>query len=329
MSLEERVPAGHPVRRLRAVTDEVLGPLLPGLRALYSDKGRRGVPPEFLLRALVLQAVFSVRSERQLVEQLEYNLLFRWFVGLDLDEHAWDATTFTKNRQRMLDSEAGQAFLSATVSVAEAKGLLSDDRFVVDGTLVKAYAGMKGFKKDDGDDDDFTGTRRSNATHRSKSDPDARLMRKGPGQESMLCHLASVVAHAGSGLVLSCRVGVVGRDTEVSQALEMASELPRGSVLAADKGYDCHRFRDGCRALGVAGHPVPRSKGSSTDGRTRRHASFRQSAKDRPKVEKAFAWLKREGRHRQTRFRGSPKVGLSFELACASLNILKMALSAA
>jgi transposase len=185
VSLEERIPESHPIRRLRRITDEVLKPLKPGLRELYASTGRPGVPPEYLLRALILQAVFSVRSERQLCEQLEYNLLFRWFVGLGLDDPAWDPTTFTKNRQRLMDSDAGQAFLAQTVLLAQAKGLIQDERFVVDGTLIKAYASMKSFKKDPQDPDDFTGTRRSNQTHRSTTDPDARLAKKSKGSESI------------------------------------------------------------------------------------------------------------------------------------------------
>lgn len=325
VSLEVRIPLDHPIRKLRRVTDQVLLPLVPVLRELYSERGRKSIPPEFLLRALILQAVFSIRSERQLCEQLDYNLLFRWFVGLDLDEPAWDATTFTKNRQRLIESDAGQAFLASTVEVAHTMGLLADDRFVVDGTLIKAYASMKSFKKDGGDPDSFTGTKRSNATHRSTTDPDARLMRKGKEQESLLCHLASVVAHAASGIVHSARMGIIGQQSEVDLALEMARELPPGSTLAGDKGFDCEKFRNGCRQAGVTGHPVPKARGSSVDGRTTRHASFQKSMEDRPKVEKTFAWAKAEGRMRQTRFRGSPKVGLAFTLCAAALNIVLMA----
>lgn len=331
-NLDDRVPPAHPIRRLKAVADEVITPLLPGLRALYSTRGRAGIPPEFLLRALVLQAVFSIASERQLVEALEYNLLFRWFVGLGLDGKAWDATTFAKNRQRLLESEAGKAFLSSTVQVAEQKGLLSDHQFVVDGTLIKAYASLGRFRPKDENvppsqgNSKFKGEKRSNETHESKTDKDAKLMRKGPGAESMLAHLASIVVHAASGLVQSARVGVIGEESEVDHALSMAEELPDGAILAADKGYDSGKFRLGCRAVGVVGHPVPKSKNSSVDRRTTRHPSFDQSMKNRPKVEKAFAWMKANGRMRQTRFRGSGRVRLSFEMACASLNILKMAL---
>lgn len=334
VSLEDRIPSDHPVRRLKAVTDEALAEILPGLRALYAEGGRKSVPPEYLLRALVLQVVFSIRSERQLVEQLQYNLMFRWFVGLDLDEDVWDATTFTKNRQRLLDSDAGQAFLISTFAVAQRKGLLQDDRFVVDGTLVKAYASMGSFRKKDDEDEPpkggtakFYGMKRSNQTHESKTDKDAKLMRKGPGKETMLCHLASVIVHAASGLVQGCRVGVITEDSEVDHALAMAPGLPLGSILAADKGYDCGKFRSGCRESGVTGHPIPKAKHPAVDGRTTRHASFKQSMKERPLVEKAFAWLKSEGRLRQTRFRGRPKVGLSFELGCAAHNLLKLAYS--
>lgn len=325
MIVEERIPVDHPIRKLKKVTDQVLASLLPGLQSLYSQQGRKGVPPEFLLRALVLQAVFSVRSERQLCEQLNWNLMFRWFVGLDLDEPAWDATTFTKNRQRLIDSEAGQAFLSRTTELAEKMGLLTDDRFVTDGTLIKAYASMKSFKKDESDSDNFKGTKRTNQTHKSTTDQDARLMRKGAGHESMLCHLAALVVHSASGIVQAARVAIVGERSEVDLALAMAEELPKGSVLSADKGYDCGKFREGCQRLGVTGHPAPRGKGSSVDGRTTRHESFKQSMKERPRVEKAFGWAKGEGRMRQTRFRGSPKVALAFELTLSALNLVRLA----
>lgn len=317
----------HPIRRLKQVTDQVLAPLSSGLASLYSDKGRPGIPPERLLRALILQALFSVRSERQLCEQLEYNLLFRWFVGLDLDEPTWDATSFTKNRSRLIESEFGQAFLSETVRLAQSKGLTSDERFVVDGTLVKAYASMKSFKRDEGDSDNFKGTKRSNATHRSSTDPDARLMRKGPGQESMLCYGAHILMDSLNGLVRSARVKVIGQMGEVDAALEMVSELPGNHrvVIAADKGYDCGKFVLGMRRLSALAHPVPKEKGASVDGRTTRHRSFAGSMKDRPKIEKVFGWIKAEGRLRQTRFRGSPKVGLAFELGAGAYNILRMA----
>jgi transposase len=326
VSLEERIPESHPIRRLRRVTDEVLAPLKPGLRELYAHTGRPGIPPEYLLRALILQAVFSIRSERQLVEQLEYNLLFRWFVGLGLGDRAWDATTFTKNRQRLMESEVGQAFLSQTVLLAQAKGLTDDERFVVDGTLIKAYAGMKSFKKDPGDPDDFSGTKRSNETHTSTTDPDARLLRKGKGQESMLCYLASLMMDVRHGLVRSVRTSVIATESEVDAALAMAQGLPgRRPVVAADKGYDCGKFRDGLAALAAVGHPAPKARGSSVDSRTTRHESFRQSMRVRPHIEKVFGWIKQEGRMRQTRFRGRPKVALQFELAASAYNILRMA----
>lgn len=325
VSLELRIPEDHPIRKLRKLTDQVLLPLLPGLRELYSDRGRKGIPPEFLLRALILQAVFSVRSERQLCEQLNYNLLFRWFVGMDLDTPAWDPTTFTKNRARLIDSEAGQAFLASTVHVAERMGLLQDERFVVDGSLLKAYASMKSFKRHEDDPDDFTGTKRSNATHRSQTDPDARLMRKGKGQESKLSHLVGVIAHGASGIIHSFRVGVIGEQSEVDLAMEMAQELPRGSMLAADKGFDCNKFTRGCRVLGLRPHPSRKSRGSSVDGRTTRHLGYQLSMRVRPRVEQVFAWIKGEGRMRQLRFRGSPKVELAFALNAAAYNILKLA----
>lgn len=238
----------------------------------------------------------------------------------------WDATTFTKNRQRLIESEVGQAFLCQTVNLAEAKGLTSDDRFVVDGTLIKAYAGMKSFKKDKDDPDDFTGTTRSNRTHRSTTDPDARLMRKGKGEPSMLCYLGSLMMDAQAGLVRAARVSVVGDESEVDAALAMAQTLPGSRpVVAADKGYDCGKFRKGLRDLAAVGHPVPKAKGSSVDGRSTRHESYQKSLKVRPSIEKLFGWLKQESRMRQTRFRGLPKVGLQWELAAGAYNILRMA----
>ena len=279
------------------------------------------------MRALIVQAVFSVRSERQLCEQLEYNLLFRWFVGLDLDEPAWDPTSFTKNRARLIESEFGQAFLSETVRLAQSRGLTSDERFVVDGTLIKAYASMKSFKSSDDDSDNFKGTKRSNATHRSRTDADARLMRKGFGRESMLCYGAHILMDSLNGLIRGAKVKVIGQMGEVDAALEMVGELSGSRLIrvAADKGYDCGKFVRGMRRLRAQGHPVPKREAPSVDGRTTRHRSFAQSMRDRPKVEKIFGWVKAEGRLRQTRFRGSPKVALAFELTAGTYNILRMA----
>src|SRR6266516_6758106 len=264
--LEQRVPADHPLRPMRAMVDAVLAELSPELSRLYSRVGRPSIAPERLLRALLLQVLYSVRSERLLMEQLDYNLLFRWFVGLKADDPIWDATVFTKNRQRLLDGDIAQAFFERVVAHDRERGLLSDEHFTVDGTLIEAWASLKSFKRTDApppapDDPgnptvNFHGERRSNATHASTTDPDARLARKGNAQEAKLCYTGHVLMENRNGLAVGGCVRPASGHAERAAALELlgALEPPARITLGADKGYDTRDIVGAVRLLGVTPH---------------------------------------------------------------------------
>ena len=250
VSAEARVPQDHPLRPIRRMTDEALDSLSRRFARIYSHTGRPSVPPEQLLRALLLQVLYSVRSERLLMEQLDYNLLFRWFVGLEMDDRVWDVTVFTKNRDRLLRGDVAEAFFDAVLAQAEERKLLSDEHFTVDGTLVEAWAGHKSFRPKDGGrggkgsggsrtERDFHGERRSNETHGSTTDPEARLYRKGRGKEAKLCFMGHVVTENRNGLVVSARTTLATGTAEREAGLEMVKEVvPPGSTLGGDKGYD-------------------------------------------------------------------------------------------
>jgi len=262
--LEQRVPADHPLRPMRAMVDTVLTELSPQFTPLYARVGRPSIPPEHLLRALLLQILYSVRSERLLMEQLDYNLLFRWFVGLKADDRIWDATVFTKNRQRLLNGNIAQAFFERVVALARERGLLSDEHFTVDGTLIEAWASLKSFKRKDAppappDDPgnptvNFHGERRSNATHASTTDPDARLFRKGDSHEAKLFYQGHVLMENRHGLAVDGTLTPATGFAEREQALAMAAQLPIGATLGADKSYDTRDFVDGLRGLAVTPH---------------------------------------------------------------------------
>src|SRR5713101_4429485 len=267
ISAERRVPADHPLRALRVMADAALAQLGPAFDAIYARSGRPSIAPEKLLRALLLQVLYTVRSERLLMEQLDYNFLFRWFVGLSLDDPVWDATVFTKNRERLLEGDVAQGFFTAVVGQARAHGLLSDEHFTVDGTLVEAWAGHKSFKpkgtsSSDGPDDpgnptvDFRGQKRSNATHASTTDPDSRLYRKSFGTESKLCYAGHVLMENRNGLVINGRLTVASSRSEREAAEEMVRDVPgtRRITLGGDKAYDVHAFVDTLRDMNVSPH---------------------------------------------------------------------------
>lgn len=327
--LDTLLPQDHPLRSIRAMFDQVFAPLASAFESGYGQVGNVSVPPEVLLRAWLLKALYSIRSERALCEQIEFNALFRWFVGLDWDDKVFDHSTLSRNRGRLFGSGAAEALLGEVVRLAERRRLLSSDRLVVDGTLIKAWASMKSFKRDPGDPDDFTGTKRSNRTHRSASDPDARLLRKGKGQESMLCHLGHLLVDGANGLVRACRVTRVcglGGNPEVETALELAEEhMAPGQILVADRGYDESRFVSGLRELGVRPHPRARMKASRLDGRTTLKESYAASMKKRYLPEPVFGWIKGPGRMRQTQLRGTEKVGWELHLYCLAYNLKRMA----
>lgn len=333
--LDELLPWDHPLRKIRADFDRVYERLASAFESSYGASGNVSVPTAILLRALLLKALYSIKSERALCEQIAMNAGFRWFVGLDWDEKVFDHSTLSKNRERLFGSGAAEALLGEVARVAESRRLLLSDRMVVDGTLIKAWASHKSFRAKDGSGDDkpnFKGTKRCNETHETKTDPDARLMRKGKGQESMLCHLGHLLVDSVSGMVRACHVSRacgLGSDAEVLGALHLAEEHMRpGQTLVADRGYDQRGFVAGLRALGILAHPRAKSKHSALDARTTGKESYRASMKRRYIVEPVFGWIKGPGRIRQTNMRGTDRVGWEFHLYCMAYNLRRMAKAA-
>ena len=340
LSPEQRVPADHPLRPIRQMVDTVLKRLSPCFEAMYAEGGRPSIPPEKLLRALLLQCLYSVRSERLLMEQLDYNLLFRWFIGLNMDDPVWDFTVFSKNRERLLEADVARAFFVEIGELAREKGLLSDEHFTVDGTLIEAWAGQKSFKPRTGtapprDPDagnpsvDFRGQKRTNDTHASTTDPDAKLYKKAKGQEAKLAFLGHVLMENRNGLVVETRLTAATGTAERETALEMIEAKPkRGRVtLGGDKGYDTREHVAGLRQLKVTPHVAQntaRPGGSAIDQRTTRHAGYTVSQTKRKRVEEIFGWFKTVAMMRKTRFRGLERVGWMFTWAAAAYNLVRM-----
>ena len=337
VSLEARVPQDHPLRAIRRITDRALERLSPTFGALYVQFGRPSIPPERLLRALLLQALYTIRSERQLMEQLDYNLLFRWFVGLGMDDAVWSPTTFTKNRDRLLDGEIAAAFFDAVVLHADTERLLSDEHFTVDGTLLEAWASHKSFRPRDEDPPtggggnptvDFHGHRRRNETHRSTTDPDARLYRKGAGREARLGYLGHVLMEHRSGLIVRTHVTPADGYGERDAALVMVEQLPgrHRVTLAADKGYDTRDLVAGLRALRATPHVAQHTtkRRSAIDARTTRHPGYAVSQQKRKLVEQGFGWMKTIGGLRKLRHRGGALVAWIFTFTAAAYNIVRM-----
>jgi len=340
ISPEDRVPDDHPLRPIREMVNGALERLSPRFDELYSRTGRPSVPPEMLLRALLLQVLYTIRSERMLMEQLDFNLLFRWFVGLDMDEAVWHPTVFTKNRDRMLEGDVAQAFFEAVLEEARTRRLLSNEHFSVDGTLVDAWASHKSFRPKDEDpgagggggrnpDVDFRGEKRSNATHRSTTDPDARLMRKGPGREAKLCYMGHVLLDNRHGLAAEAKLTKATGTAEREAALEMLEEAPRRkrATLGADKNYDTKAFVADTRKAGVTPHVTQNTSGnrsSAIDGRTTRHPGYEISLQKRKLTEQVFGWIKDVAALRKTRHRGEDRVGWMFKFAVAAYNLIRM-----
>jgi transposase len=341
LSPERRVPADHPLRVLRPMVDEALRGLSGLFDAMYATDGRPSIPPEKLLRALIIQLLYSVRSERQLMEQLDYNLLFRWFVGLNADEPVWDASTFSKNRERLLEQQIARMFFADVVGQARTQGLLSAEHFTVDGTLIEAWASLKSFRPKDetpGDrpppDDpgnptvDFHGERRSNATHRSTTDPDALLAKKGKGYEARLSYRGHVLVENRHGLVVEAELTPATGTAERDAALAMATTIPgrRRVTLGADKGYDTQDFVTRCRQLGITPHVAQHTthRRSAIDARTTRHGGYAVSQRVRKRVEEVFGWMKTIGLLRKTRHRGRGRVGWQFLLTAAVYNLVRL-----
>jgi transposase len=308
ISAERRVPKDHPLRAIRAMADMALKALDQRFAGMYTALGRPSIAPERLLRALLLQVLYTVRSERLLMEQLDYNFLFRWFVGLSIDDPVWDVTVFTKNRDRLLKGEVAEAFFIAVLAQARQRGLLSDEHFTVDGTLIEAWAGQNSFKRKDGDggktvphDDDpgnptvdFHGEQRTNDTHQSTTDPEARLARKGKGKESKLSYAAHVLMENRHGLAVKCCVTQATGRAEAEAALAMVEGLPgwQRVTLGADKGYDCKQLVQEMRDHRVTPH-FARKQTSIIDQRTTRHPGYALSQRKRKRVEEIFGWLRR------------------------------------
>lgn len=339
LSPEERVPAKHPLRPIRVMVDEVLKALSPAFSGLYSAFGRPSIPPEKLLRALLLQVLYTVRSERMLMEQLEYNLLFRWFVGLNMDEAVWVPTVFTKNRDRLLEGDIAEKFFQSVLAQARAADLLSDEHFSVDGTLIEAWASHKSFQRKDKatpppDDPgnptvDFHGEKRSNDTHESTTDPDARLARKSGGHEAKLAYCGNVVIENRNGLVVDTELLQCNGTAERDAAMLMAERVEgiKRITLAADKAYDTKDFVSEMRGMNVTPHVsqnIRRSGGSAIDGRTTRHEGYQVSQRKRKRIEEVFGWIKTVGTLRKTRHRGLETVRWVFTFTASAYNLVRM-----
>jgi transposase len=345
VSCEARVPAHHPLRPIRAMVDEVLEVLSGDFERMYAKTGRPSIAPEKLLRALLLQAFYSIRSERQLMEQLDYNLLFRWFVGLSMDAAIWNVTVFTKNRDRLLEGDVAAKFLAAVVAQARGRNLLSDDHFSVDGTLIDAWASMKSFRPKDDDKDppgpgrnserDFRGEKRSNQTHASTTDPEAKLYRKANGQSSRMAFMGHVLMENRNGLVVGAIVTQATGTAEREAALALIDGLEaRGRItLGADKAYDAREFVRSLRARKVTPHIArneqmtetgePR-RSSAIDGRTTRHPGYAISLRIRKRIEEVFGWTKTTGGLRKTRHKGTDRVGWVFTLTAVAYNLIRL-----
>jgi transposase len=345
VDLEQRVRTDHPLRVIREVANTALAALSGDLAGLYAGMGRPSIPPEMLLRALLLQAFYSIRSERQLIERLDFDLLFRWFVGLGVDEPVWDHSSFSKNRDRLLDGDIAAKFLAAVLAQPRVKRRLSSEHFSVDGTLIEAWASLKSFKPrqapgdDDGGDDrrhggrnaaaDFKGERRSNTTHASTTDPDALLYRKGPGMEARLCFIGHGLMENRSGLIVDARLTRVSGHAERLAALDMIAprgDRPRAVTLGADKGYDAKDFVMELRERNVRPHVAQNSSGrrSAIDRRTTRHPGYATSQRIRKRIEEAFGWIKTVAGLKKTRFCGLARVDLAFTFAAAAYNLVRL-----
>lgn len=340
-SLEERIPQEHPLRPVRQMVDEALGRMSARFSALYAPLGRPSIAPEKLLRALLIMVLYTIRSERRLMEELSYNLLYRWFVGLGVDEAVWDATTFSKNRERFIDGTVAREFFNEVLGQARDRRLLSADHFSVDGTLIEAWASLKSFqRKDEGgpqappDDPgnamvDFRGEKRSNDTHASKTDADARLARKGNGQEAKLSYSGNVMIENRHGMVVDVELLQCNGTAERDAALLMAERITGGQrvTVAGDKGYDTRDFVKELRGMSITPHVAQNKKrtgGSAIDRRTTRHAGYQVSQIRRKVVEEVFGWMKTVGGQKKTKYRGLWRVAWMFTFAAAAYNLVRM-----
>jgi transposase len=338
VSCESRVPAGHPLRSILPVADAALAALSADFQQLYALNGRPSIAPEKLLRALLLQAFYSVRSERQLMEQLDYNLLFRWFVGLGVDDPVWDVTVFTKNRDRLLEGAIAAKFLQAVLGQPKVKALLSDEHFSVDSTLIRAWASMKSFRPKDGSGEpptpgrngerDFHGEQPTNDTHASTTDPEARLFRKGKGKEAKLCFMGHALMENRHGLLIEGRVSEASGTAERDVAETMLAAVPgrHPITVGGDKGFDTAGFVAALRPLKVTPHVAQNisNRRSAIDRRTTRHPGYAVSQRIRKRIEEAFGWIKEVALQRRARHRGKDRVGWQFTLTAAAYNLIRL-----
>jgi transposase len=341
VDLEDRVGKNHPLRAIRAIVNEALTGLAGDFSVLYSPMGRPSIPPEKLLRAMLLQAFYSIRSERQLMDRLEFDLLFRWFVGIGVDDVAWDHSTFSKNRDRLLAGDIAAKLLGAVLAQPRVKRLLSTDHFSVDGTLIEAWASMKSFKSKEGPHEppadgggrnteaDFRGQKRSNDTHASPTDPEAKLYRKGPGKEAKLCFMGHALMENRNALVVDACLTQAGGHAERVAALHMIephADRPHAITLGADKGYDAEDFVNEVRSMRVTPHVAQNTSGRSSaiDGRTTRHCGYAVSQRIRKRIEEAFGWMKTIAGQDKTKFRGRERVGWAFTFAAAAYNLTRL-----
>jgi transposase len=338
VDLEARIPAEHPLRTIRAIVNEALSELSAVFAKLYAPMGRPSIPPEQLLRALLLQAFYSIRSERQLMERLDFDLLFRWFVGLGIDDPVWDHSTFSKNRDRLLEGDVAAEFLATLLDRPQVRRLLSSEHFSVDGTMIQAWASVKSFRPKDGSGEppaggkngarNFRGERRTNETHSSTTDPDALLYRKGPGMEARLCFLGHVLMENRNGLLVDAELTRASGHAERLAALAMLDRLPTTGqgTLAADRGFDAESFVLELRERRVTPHIARNTSGrrSAIDGRTTRHAGYVASQRIRKRIEEAFGWIKTTAGQARTRLRGIQRVRWSFTLTAAAYNLIRL-----
>jgi len=339
LSPEQRVRKDHPLRAIRTMVDEVLRALSSQFNRMYASEGRPSIAPEKLLRALVVQMLYSIRSERLLMEEVEYSILFRWFVGLNLDEEVWDATVFTKNRDRLLEADVAKEFLAQVVELARQKGFVSDEHFTVDGTLLEAWASAKSFQPKEGKNPppedpgnptvNFRGERRSNETHESKTDPEAKLARKSEGKEAKLSYSGNLLVENRNGLIVHAMAWEANGTAERDTALVMLEQVPGDGqiTVGGDKGFDTKDFVAECRHMNVTPHVAQndgRRGGSAIDERTTRHQGYRISQRKRKRIEECFGWLKTIALLRKVRHRGLEKVDWVFAFACAAYDLVRL-----
>lgn len=340
VQLESFVPADHPLRSVKALLDEAMQGLNWLFSSIYCDTGRESIPPERLIRAQLLQVLYSIRSERQLVEQISYNLLYRWFVGLTIDDAVWNHSTFSTNRDRLLENDVITELFEEVVRLASQRKLLSDEHFSVDGTLIQAWASQKSYRRKDDDREppanggrnsevDFHGEKRSNATHESKTDRDARMAKKGQGKEAKLSYMGHTVMENRNGLIVKAAASLATGKAEREVAADLLSQLPgmKKRTVGADKSYDTAGFVEDCRAMNITPHVARNDKrpgGSAIDGRTSRHVGYQISQRSRKRVEEPFGWGKSIGLIRQMKVRGLSKVNSVFMLTMIGWNLTRM-----